>query len=702
MRARYSGLDLFRLIAALMVIAIHTFPFGSITPVLDGLVTLTLFRVAVPFFFMITGFFLIGPYSIKTSYYNEKKLVIFLKKLTGIYLLAVIFYLPFSILNGTITTDISLVKVWKLLIFDGSFYHLWYFPGVLVGTLLVSSLLKFMRFHLVAGISIALYLIGLLGDSWYGIIKGVPFLVSFYDVIFNLTEMTRNGLFFTPLFLVLGAYLYRNKDNLQREKNEYHIFLIITLVMLVIESFFLHQVFTVRHDSMYLLLPSVMYFLFILLLQWQPKITVAKASDLALMMYLSHPLVIMVVHFLSNKIAFIKFSLIYYGLVVIGSFVLSKVILNVRGRLKKPSLKNSSFRAEKELSSEALKHNIQEITSLIPEKTNIIGVVKANAYGADMVQYAKLLAAENICFLAVATIDEGIKLRKAMIAGDILILGYTDIKRYKELVKYDLIQSIGNQEYARILSRKKAVVRCHLQIDTGMHRLGMAPEVEQIASLYRLPYLKIEGIYSHLGSSDSLEEIAVNRTEEQLHIYCQLLNQLKEKEIPYGVTHIQSSYGILNYPEYQFDYVRCGIILYGLLSSDEPVKNKLLLKPTVKVKAKLISKQWVNSGEYIGYGTETRLRKETLVGVVSIGYADGLPRSLSNQEFGVEYKDYYLPQIGRICMDMFLVDLSQVSQIEINDEITVISDFKAIACMDDTITNETMSQLGSRLSATVV
>ena len=184
-------------------------------------------------------------------------------------------------------------------------------------------------------------------------------------------------------------------------------------------------------------------------------------------------------------------------------------------------------------------------------------------------------------------------------------------------------------------------------------------------------------------------------------MYCNLLNELKERGINYGVTHIQSSYGILNYSEYEFDYVRAGIMLYGFLSSDEPTARQISLKPVMKIKAKLISKRWVKAGEILGYGNQTVLEKERLIGVISIGYADGLPRSLSNNGFKVEYQDYLLPQVGKVCMDMMLIDLTQVEKIQLNEEVTVMSDFTEIALLDDTITNETMSQLGNRLTTTV-
>lgn len=699
---RQLGIDFFRIVAAGMVVAIHTFPFSSISPKLDELITLTLFRVAVSFFFMTTGYFLIGPLAKKRSYLTEKKIDIFLIKLTKIYGVVVVLYLPLSFMNGTLSIKQSAFEWIKLIIFDGTFYHLWYFPAILLGVLLVNFMLKYASFKTTIEISLFLYMIGLLGDSWYGLVTKIPGLEAFYKMIFQVSDMTRNGLFFTPLFLCLGALIYLRKEKKSLRQKENIFLLVLSLGLLMLESIILHLSNNLRHDSMYLFLPLVMYFLYSVLLEWQPTYKIKEGNNLSLMIYIIHPIVIMGVHFIAKRVGFIRFSLIYFVLVFIVSYLLAQLVLFVMSKLFVSKEKKTSFRAEREISSQAISHNLNEIKKCIPKKTQIMAVVKANAYGADLVKYSQLLEKKGVTFFAVATIDEGIQLRKAFIKGNILVLGYTDISRVDDLKKYDLIQSIVSDEYARRLNATKKRIRCHLQVDTGMHRLGVEPNSQLIQSLYELNYIKIEGIYSHLGSSDSLDDKAIKRTEQQLICYCTLLNDLKKQGIEYGVTHIQSSYGILNYPEYEFDYVRVGIILYGFLSSNEPVRTKLSLKPVIQIKAKLISKREVKSGEYLGYGTQIKLASNKLIGIVSIGYADGLPRSLSNSGYGVFYQDQLLPQIGNICMDMMLVDLSNTRNIPIDAEVIALSDFEEVALMDKTLTNETLSQLGNRLSTGIV
>lgn len=699
---RQIGVDFFRMIAAGMVVAIHTFPFASISPKLDELITLTLFRVAVPFFFMTTGFFLIGPLARKRSYVTVTKVKIFLIKLVKIYGLVILIYLPFSFMNGTITIEQPILVWVKQIVFDGTFYHLWYFPAVLLGVMVVTFILKYASFKTTIEISFALYIIGLLGDSWYGLVTKFSGLELFYDWIFQVSDMTRNGLFFAPFFLCLGAFIYQGKEKKRLPQREKLFLLVLFATLLMLESTVLHLNDHLRHDSMYFFLPIVMYFLYLILMEWQPVYKIKKVNQLSLMIYIIHPIVIMGVHFMAKSIHLIRFSLIYFVLVFVISYLLSKVIdylLNQFFVLKEEKI---AFRAEREISRHAISHNLAEIKRVIPEKTKIMAVVKANSYGADLINFSRLVEKNGIHFFAVATIDEGIQLRKALIKGDILILGYTDVSRLDELKKYDLIQSLVSHEYAIRINTAQKGVRCHLQIDTGMHRLGVEPDSQLVKSLYELRYLSIEGIYSHLGSSDSLDDEAIRRTEQQLICYCTLLNELKKQGITYGITHIQSSYGILNYPEYEFDYVRAGIILYGFLSSHELVKTPLLLKPTIQIKARLVSKRQVKAGEYLGYGTDMKLPTNRLIGVVSIGYADGLPRRLSNSGYGVYYQDYLLPQIGNICMDMMLVDLSSVENIPIDAEVIALAEFEEIALKNKTLTNEVLSQLGNRLTTKIV
>ncbi|OJG28550.1 amino-acid racemase [Enterococcus caccae] len=678
-----------------MVVAIHTFPFQSIAPFLDEVITLTVFRVAVPFFFMITGYFLLGRLSLNFSYNNSQRVKKYLYKIGMIYLYSILLYFPLSLLNGTISLKMNILL--KVLIFDGSFYHLWYFPAIIIGTILVSLLLRSVGFKLTVAFSICLYLVGLGGDSWYGIVSQIPLLNKLYSFIFSWTDYTRSGLFFAPIFLCLGILVYRKNKKLTALKGLNLLFYVFIIGM-IIESIFLHRFTNIKHDSMYLLLPLGIFILFLMLLKWQPKLKVKESADLTLLVYIIHPLVIVIVHSISNYIPILKNSLLNFLLVVVCSFILAQFLLNLKRKRRVSKQKILFERASKEISASAIHHNINEVRKIIPENTNIMGVVKANAYGCGMVEVAHELEKNGISFFCVATIEEAIALRKSGNQGEILILGYTHPDRIHDIKKYDLTQSIVSEEHGKMLNLKKIPIRCHLQVDTGMHRLGVTPNVTIIQQMYRLSNLKIEGIYSHLGSSDSLELESIVRTNAQIFLFNNILSDLKQMGISYGYTHIQSSYGILNYPELNFDFVRVGILCYGFLSDyNIPTKITIDLQPIVKVKASLITKRVVDAGEYVGYGLGAKVEKRTRIGVVSIGYADGIPRTLSNAKLTLEFKGQPIKQIGNICMDMMIVDLTEVEDISVNDELIVLPNISKIADEEQTITNELLSRLGSRL-----
>lgn len=332
MKTRNYGIDFFRVIACFMVIAIHTFPFSSISPFLDEALTLTVFRVAVPFFFMVTGYFLLGKLSLDYSYDHLMLIKKQLRKLVSLYGWIIVLYLPFSLLNKTIKLQMSLLEIIRVVIFDGTFYHLWYFPATIIGILIVVVLLRKFNFKKVIIISTILYLIGLGGDSWYGVTSQFAFSNTLYSVIFNMMTYTRSGLFFSPIFLCLGALVYRNQERL-KELKRIPILLGSLLLVMLFESIVLHKITAIKHDSMYLLLPPVMLFLFIFLLNWKPVHRIKKASEFTLLVYVIHPIFIIILHGISNYIPILKNSIINYIFVVICNFIGARFLTNLNMKL---------------------------------------------------------------------------------------------------------------------------------------------------------------------------------------------------------------------------------------------------------------------------------------------------------------------------------------------------------------------------------
>lgn len=693
-----QGIEQFRVILAMMVVAIHCLPLHRLWPDGDILITLTLFRIAVPFFFMISGYYVFSDLATQNSYPARQRVWHFIKKQLQVYLIATLLFLPLAWYSGMLGLNMPLGTFIQTLLVNGILYHLWYFPAIITGSLLVMGLLVRFSFKQVFFMAIGLYVIGLGGDSWSELAAQTP-LASFYSLIFQLLAGTRNGIFFAPLFLLLGVRARRfAKKHASPHRYSY---LLICLICLLLESYLLHHFTTPKHDSMYVFLPFVLLFLFPIIQQWQAPMIWKQAGRLSLWLYLLHPYTIAVTHFLSQKLPLLQNNLINYIVVlgltiglIYGLFALQKLL---------PFPKKTPLhlqRAAKEFSAPALLHNLQEIKRVIPATTKVMAVVKADAYGCDAKTVAGTLERAGVDFFAVATIEEAIELRRAGIKSRLLILGYTSAQRAKELNRYSLIQTIVSEAHGQALARTGLPIECHLAVDTGMHRLGIAPDLETVRKLFALPSLKITGIFSHLGSSDLLDTASILRTQAQITCFDDLLAGLSARNIAYGLTHLQSSYGILNYPEKHYDYVRPGILLTGSLSvPNEPTKQKINVQPILTLKALLVDKKTVAAGEAIGYGLGTVFDRPVTIGIVSIGYCDGVPRALSNQGFQLSYQGVLLPQIGLVCMDMLLIDLTDYPELAVESSLEVISDWTTTADQAQTITNELISRLGSRITS---
>lgn len=335
-----------------------------------------------------------------------------------------------------------------------------------------------------------------------------------------------------------------------------------------------------------------------------------------------------------------------------------------------------------------------------------MAVVKAEAYGHRAFEISTCLEKIGVKAFAVATIDEGIRLRKYGIRGEILILGYTAIWRAAELKKYDLIQTLISYDYAIALNKQGVSIKAHLKIDTGMHRLGISSDdLTDVEKVFSLKHITVCGIYTHLCCSDSLEANDVAFTCEQINRFYSLIDALRNRGIIVPKLHIQSSYGFFNYPQLQCDYVRTGVALYGVLSSphDETVR-KLDLRPVLSLKSEVILIRSVPKGDSVGYGRTFTAQKDSRIAIIPIGYADGIPRNLSCGNGRIRIRQYIVPIIGRICMDQLAVDITEAEDIVVGDVATFIeakaeSELAAPVVADQTgsISNELLCRIGARL-----
>lgn len=363
-------------------------------------------------------------------------------------------------------------------------------------------------------------------------------------------------------------------------------------------------------------------------------------------------------------------------------------------------------RAWIELDLANLEHNVNYLKSLLPGDCKLMPAVKANAYGHGVVLIAKALQKMGISDYCVASVEEGIELRNTGIAGNILILGYTHPRQIEQLVEHDLTQTVVDRDYAKQLSDHGKTVQVHIGIDTGMHRLGIDWEdMESIQKIWEYQNLKVTGVFSHLCAADGITQKERDYTREQIQRFETVVNQLKQEGKTGFVTHLQGSYGILNYPECRFDYARPGIALYGIFSSFAEYKEqeKEKLSPVLSLKTRVESVRTLEEGESAGYGMAYTAVSRRKIAVLSIGYADGIPREIAGKAY-VLCRGKKAAVIGRICMDQMLVDVTDIPDIISGDEVVLIGrsekeqiPTEAYAEWTDSISNEVVSRLGLRL-----
>ena len=723
-RKDYTGIDFFRLAAAFLILAIHTSPLSSYTETGDFILTRILARVAVPFYFMTSGFFLISRYA-----HQRERLKLFLKKIALLYGCAIVLYLPLNIYNEYFLMEYLLPNIIKDIFFDGTLYHLWYLPAAIIGAGIAWFLVRKAGFQRAFILTLLLYMAGMLGDSYYGAIRQMEGLKSLYNAMFEVFDYTRNGLFFAPVFFVMGGMIAEKPM-----KVSFKYFGVFLLLMLG-EGMLIHHLDWQRHDSMYIFLIPCMYFLFRWLIIFRGQRREGWRA-LSLLIYLLHPMMIVVVRMVARildlQALLIQNSLIHYLAVSILSVAGSLLCLFVIQRMgihgKKPVWEEKSsdygqvytqvkiqrgkpMREEKsrawiELNLEHLSHNVKTLCQVLPEGCELMAVVKAQAYGHGLYEITVNLNRMGVKAFAVATVDEGIALRSWGTIGEILILGYTAPERARELCQYQLTQTLIDKEYAVGLNGQGYRVQVHLKVDTGMHRLGFCVEnTEEIANVFTMKHLKVSGIFTHLCTADSLDSTSQRFTREQIYCFHRLLTQLQEKGIALPKVHVQSSYGFLNYPELKYDYVRVGISLYGVASfPHESTRQGLELKPVLSLKARIILLRTIAKGEGVGYGRAFVAKRDSVIAILPIGYADGFPGSLSCGRSQVLIQGRRVPVVGKVCMDQLAVDVTELPNVKVGMVATLIGKdgeeeilASTVAEQAGSITNEFLCRMGRRL-----
>lgn len=704
----YTGIDGFRLIAAFLIVAIHTSPLSSFSLRGDFIFTRIVARVAVPFFFMTSGFFLITRYT-----RDARKLISFEKRTARIYAAAILFYVPVNLYNGYFQKENFLPELVKDLVFDGTLYHLWYLPASMMGAAIAWYLVKKCGYKKALAVTLLLYVAGLFGDSYYGIVKLVPGLNGLYELLFQVSDYTRNGFFFAPVFFVLGGMAAETGPDFRESLWG----LIVSFALMFGEAMTLHAFGFQRHDSMYIFLLPCMYFLFSLILRYRGR-RAARIRTAALVIYIVHPMMIVAVR-LGAKVLrlqelLVENSMAHY-LVVCAASTVFAVIAAVfweeygRKRKKRPPERD---RAYVEINPDNLEHNVRQLRALMPEGCRMMAVVKDEAYGHGAFEISTRLEKMGIEAFAVATIDEGIRLRQYGIRGKILILGYTAVHRAAELKKYDLTQTLISLEYARQLDRQKKPVKAHIKIDTGMRRLGLSWDgPSEVKKIFSMKNIRVCGMYTHLCCADSRKPEDIAFTGQQIDRFYTLTGQMEKEDMDGLALHIQSSYGLLNYPDLSCDYARIGIAMYGVLS--QPEDNTLMkpdLRPVLSLKSRVVLIRSVKKGDTVGYGRAFRARRDGKIAILPIGYGDGFPRNLSCGVGSVIINGQQAPIVGRICMDQLAVDVTDLNEISCGDTATLLTvetegrggqyrelTAPGVAEKSASISNELLCRMGSRL-----
>ena len=359
-----------------------------------------------------------------------------------------------------------------------------------------------------------------------------------------------------------------------------------------------------------------------------------------------------------------------------------------------------------EIDLDALAHNYQQARRRIGPHVKYLGVVKADAYGHGAIQIARKLEQLGADYLAVSSLDEAEELRRAGIQAPILILGHTPPSMVPQLIEYRITQAVSAkakaEEYSAAAVKSGGTLKVHIKVDTGMSRLGFLVRgdhfetgVEAIAESCALPGLEAEGIFTHFAVSDEDDADSEAYTREQFAIFTRVLDALAERGRTFAIRHCANSGALARYPEMYLDMVRPGIALYGVGAD----AKRLDLRPVMRLKSSISTIKTFDPDTDISYGRTFRTTARTRIGVLPIGYADGFFRGLSNR-MSVVTDQGPAPQRGRICMDMCMVDLTDLPDVKVGDTVEIFGSRQKVddlAALLDTIPYELTCAVSRRV-----
>ena len=351
-----------------------------------------------------------------------------------------------------------------------------------------------------------------------------------------------------------------------------------------------------------------------------------------------------------------------------------------------------------EVDLDAIWENMVHMKENIAENTKILAVIKTDGYGHGGVPIAKMLEQLDFMFgYAAATYEEAHVLREAGVKKPILILGYTFPYCYEELIREEIRPAVYRRDTVEELAAAAAKVgkkaKVHIKVDTGMGRIGITPDeegLEFVRFLIEHPELEVEGIFTHFAKSDETDKTSANH---QLELFQDFIKKIQtELGITIPVKHCSNSAAILEMPQANMDMVRAGITTYGLYPSEEVSKDIVPLRAAMSLYSHIVYCKMIHAGQSVRYGGLFTAQKDTRVATIPVGYGDGYPRSLSGRGY-VLIHGKRAPILGRVCMDQFMVDISEIPEAMDGDKVTLLG-------MDGTerITAEELGELSGRFN----
>lgn len=366
-----------------------------------------------------------------------------------------------------------------------------------------------------------------------------------------------------------------------------------------------------------------------------------------------------------------------------------------------------SYRHTKaEIDLDKLSYNYKQVKEFISPSTKFMGVVKADAYGHGAVEVGKHLEAQGIDFLAVAVLDEAVELREAGVSCPILLFSPIEPETIPVAIEKDIAITVFSEEIAEAVNtyanELKKTVSIHLKIDSGMGRIGARSKEEalRLVQLMTSDFIHFEGIYTHFAEAENTENPAY--THQQYAFFISVIDFLKDNQFTFELHHCANTAATLLYPDYHMDMIRTGISLFGY-HPDKTLEDKIDLKPIMKISTQAAAIKEVNKGETIGYGRTYSTYQGEKIATLTIGYADGIPRELSNRWFFTS-KGEKAKIVGRICMDQMMVEVTHIPDFTKDDELVFIGDPKAgypsiytMADMTDSFHYEILCGIGKRI-----